>query len=44
MTIHYYESEDGVVRTALASISGQVHECRHHTCEQAWKFLSEFTR
>ena len=35
-------SEDGVCRTALASVSGQVHECRQHTNENAWKFLSQF--
>lgn len=44
LTINYYESEDGVCRTALASVSGQVHECRYHTCENAWKFISQFTR
>lgn len=44
LTIHYFDSEDGVCRTAFASISGQGHEYRHHTCEQAWKFLSQFTR
>lgn len=44
LTIHYYDSEDGVCRTAFASISGQVHECRHHTNENAWKFISQFTR
>ena len=40
----YYDSEDGVCRTAFASISEQVHECRHHTNENAWKFISQFTR
>ena len=35
LTIHYYDSEDGVCRTAFASVSGQVHECRRHTCENA---------
>lgn len=44
LTIHYFNSEDGVCRTALASVSGQGHEFRHHTCEQAWKFISQFTR
>ena len=43
LTINYYESKDGVIRTALASVSGQGHECRHHTCENAWKFISKFT-
>ena len=44
LTIHYFDSEDGVCRTAFASVSGQMHECRHHTCENAWKFISRFRR
>lgn len=44
LTIRYYDSEDGICRTAFASVSGQVHECRHHTNEQAWKFISQFTK
>lgn len=44
LTIRYFDSEDGVCRTAFASISGQQHECRQHTCEHAWEFISQFTR
>lgn len=44
LTIHYYDSEDGVCRTAFASISGQGHEFRHHTCENAWRFISQFKK
>lgn len=44
LTIHYYNSQDGVCRTAFASVSGQVHECRHHSCENAWKFISQFRK
>ncbi len=44
LTVHYYDSEDGVCRTAFASVSGQIHECRQHSCENAWKFISQFTR
>ena len=44
LTIRYYDSEDGVCRTAFASVSGQIHECRQHSCENAWKFISRFTR
>ncbi len=44
LTVNYYDSEDGVCRTAFASVSEQVHECRRHTCEEAWKFISKFTR
>ena len=43
LTVHSYASEDGVVRTALASISGQAHECRQHTCDHAWQFMRQFT-
>lgn len=43
LTINYFTSEDGVERTALASIDNQGHECRRHTCEQAWLFMSKFT-
>ena len=44
LTVHYFDSEDGVCRTAFGSVSGQGHEFRHHTCETAWKFISQFTR
>lgn len=44
LTIRYYDSEDGVCRTAFSSVSDQVHECRRHTCEAAWNFISQFTR
>ena len=43
LTVHYYDSEDGVCRTAFASVSGQMHECRQHSVEHAWKFISQFT-
>lgn len=44
LTINYYNSDDGICRTAFASVSGQVHECRQHSCENAWKFISQFRR
>ena len=44
LTVQYFDSTDGVCRTAFGSISGQGHECRRHTCEEAWKFISKFTR
>ena len=44
LTVRYYDSEDGVCRTACASIDNQIHECRHHTNEAAWKFISQFKR
>ena len=44
LTVQFFKSRDRVVRTAFASVSGQGHECREHTCEEAWRFLSGFTR
>ncbi len=42
LTVRYYDSEDGRCITAMASVSGQQHECRRHSCECAWKFVSQF--
>ena len=44
LTVEYFDSKDGVCRTAFGSISGQGHECRRHTCEKAWEFISKFSR
>ena len=44
LTVRYYDSRDGVCRTAFAGVSGQMHECRMHSCENAWKFISRFSR
>ena len=43
LTERFYESEDGICRTVFASVSGQQHECRQHSCENAWKFVSQFS-
>ncbi len=44
LTINYFDSEDGVCRTAFSSVSNQVHEFRQHSAENAWKFISQFRR
>lgn len=44
LTMNYFESQDGNFYTVFASISGQGHECRYHTCEHAWRFISQFKR
>lgn len=44
LTIELFKNEAGVVYAALGSISGQGHECRHHTCEQAYRYMSQFRR
>lgn len=44
LNIHYYDSEDGVCRTAFAYLEDQMHEYRPHTAEQAWLFIEKFVR
>lgn len=44
LTVHYFDSEDGVCRTAYGSISDQGHEYRLHTADVAYRFISQFTR
>jgi hypothetical protein len=44
LTVHYFDSEDGVCRTAFGSVSNQIHECREHSIETAWKFISQFKK
>ena len=44
LTMNYFKSEDGECYSVFASISGQEHEVRHHTCDHAWKFLKKFRR
>ena len=44
LTRHDYDSTDGICRTVFAGVDNQGHECREHTCEQAWHFMKQFTR
>jgi len=44
MNVHYFDSEDGVCRTAFAAVEGQMHEYRPFTAELGWNFISQFTR
>lgn len=44
LTLHRFDDIHGQEMVALASISPQGHECRIHTCEQAWKFMSRYHR
>ena len=43
LTIELFKTGDKCL-TALSSVSGQGHECREHTCENAWRFMSNFRR
>ncbi len=44
LTMQKFRSTDGRIISVFASISGQGHDCREHTCEHAWQFMSQFTR
>ncbi len=44
LTMQKFRSTDGHILSIFASISGQGHDCREHTCEHAWNFMSQFTR
>ena len=44
LTMQKFRSTDGRILSVFGSISGQGHDCREHTCEHAWKFMSQFTR
>lgn len=44
LTLHYFDSEDGNCYCVFGSVSNQAHEVRHHSCEEAWKYMSQFHR
>lgn len=44
LTLQKFRSDDGVIRTVFGSVDNQGHECRYHSCEHAWRFLSRFRR
>ncbi len=44
LTMNYFTRSDGKCWNVFAGIDNQGHECRPHTCEYAWRFLSCFSR
>jgi hypothetical protein len=44
LTMNYFTRPDGKCWNVFAGIDNQGHECRPHTCEYAWRFLSCFSR
>lgn len=44
LTMNLFRNDKGKVYNVFASISGQGHDCREHTCEHAWNFMSQFRR
>ncbi|MBR6849719.1 MAG: hypothetical protein IKM88_05740 [Lachnospiraceae bacterium] len=44
LTMHLFESENGCCYSIFASASKQSHEMRWLNCENAWKYMSQFSR
>ncbi len=44
LTLNLFESKNGCCYTVFGSVDNQGHEVRHHSCENAWKFLRNFRR
>lgn len=44
LTLNLFESKNGCCYTIFGSVDNQSHEVRHHSCENAWKFLRQFRR
>lgn len=44
LTMQKFISDDGRIYSVFASIDNQGHDVRHHTCENAYRFLKKFRR
>ena len=44
LTLQLFTSTNGKCYSIFGCVGNQGHEVRHHTCEQAWKFMSQFRR
>ena len=44
LTLQLFESAGEKCYSVFGCVGNQGHEVRHHTCEQAWKFMSQFRR
>ena len=44
LTLQLFTRSDGKCYNVFASIDNQGHECREHTCENAWRYMSCFSR
>ena len=44
LTLQLFTSTNGKCYSVFGCVGNQGHEVRHHTCEQAWKFMSQFKR
>lgn len=44
LTMNLFKNANNRIFNVFASISGQGHDCREHTCEHAWRFMRTFYR
>ncbi len=44
LTLELFKNRQGKIWNIFGSISEQGHDCREHTCEHAWHFMSCFSR
>jgi len=44
LTLQMFKNTDDKIFNIFASISEQGHDCREHTCEYAWRYMSNFSR
>lgn len=44
LTLQFFKNDNKKIYNIFGTISEQGHDCREHTCEQAWKFMSQFSR
>ena len=44
LIMQIFKNKDEKIYNVFASISDQGHDCREHTCEHAWRFMSHFSR
>ena len=44
LTLQLFSRDDGKCYNIFGSIDNQGHECREHTCEYAWRYMSCFYR
>ena len=44
LTLQFFKKDETKCYNIFGSIDNQGHECREHTCEYAWRYLSNFSR
>ena len=42
--MQFFKKDETKCYNIFGSIDNQGHECREHTCEYAWRYLSNFSR